>query len=414
MTKQLTQKDQRRMAHEATIRMSFDHDAVSLMESHTIQPVMDCEKILLDWVTLLEKQSPISKAFIIHLHPPTKQVHTRTPNPEIAEQWNQVLAEYNWDDLVEQIQHQRIQGYNVPENIDDHAILLISPCYCTLTPTALAVVVRRQTDREFHARWMLEQATLRAGVPLAIINAIEERERGRLELAGRVAHMTSSSLVLAQLRLQHLREGLDDNTVIASNITEVLGFLEEAQQGLDRARLLGIPWQQFSKKITLPDFLIEIQETLNDTTGNTIVNGITHLAHDATQSGSITVTASPVRLRYALRDLTLGAWVLSGQRKPVMLTLANGGQYAKLTIQSQDVSLHSAANQQAIDQQDLLSLLCDPAVFLISPDRYIPERSMGFYLAIHLIKEMGGDITAHIEKQTLTFEVSLPVMHTKG
>jgi hypothetical protein len=408
MDKLWSQEDIEELAQEITARQDFENAIIrildrSLEETRPQVGMHDRSEmaagILNAWIGVLLEQEPITKSAAFGFDGGRER-------PDVFPKEQESL----WDSLSLDIQErvrQAVRGHYWLSRPLKDGYLMVAPCAGSDSPVALAVTTGRQTTSL--VRWMVNAAAARIGFVLSILQSEERRDQGYREMAARVAHMTSGSILLAQLQLDKvLREEGATAEELRSGIEETLSTLEEAQKGLDRARLLGVPWQRYRENIRMGEFVAGTGRDLNRTAGQEVVR---KEALDNCLHSAIVVSAARVRLRYALRDLMLGAWILTNPtgtgdlKQAIDLSLTNGSRDARVSLIGGKLNMTSGISSG----RELERRLRDPDVFLLSPDDYRPERSIGFHMAWKLIEEMGGSIHANLAEGKLSFVVELPL-----
>ena len=398
----------KKLARELGAYYDFEYTANGLMDDSIEQPRLSFRDILYSWAVVLSKQKTISKSAALCWNPDTAKLDPISPSIDSERMWDTLLDSNLGKRITERIRAN--QSFSCPlidtsvPGIPEDQFLLVSSCPGSDPPAALAASCGIYEEIPIIQR-TIDNAATRAALFLAMLRAREESERGYREMAARVAHMSSGSIVLAQLRLGAIlkRQRLNREHVY-HEIEEALNNLGEAQQGLDRARLLGVPWSKYAEDIQLVPFLAEIGEELNRAVDKKVVSEDSLREYQA-EALHLFVSASPVRLKYAIRDLILGTWILTNQEDPVHLTIANGGMQAEIRVEGGKTNLPLGKFNGKLD-----AMLRDPAVFLLSPDRYSAERSIGFHMAWTLIEEIQGAVRPEIlEDQRLRFVVELPL-----
>lgn len=257
-------------------------------------------------------------------------------------------------------------------------MLLAYPCPGSKPPIAITTVARHNSRIQL-LRWMTDVAATHAAAIMAIVRAGEERERGYRELASRMAHVVSSSVCVAELRLRLVLEGGVTDAKIKQAVSRAIETLGEAQRGLTRARLLDLPWDRYGEDIPLVEFLQDVSSELNKAVAPRV-------AVEPGDSSSIQpcVHAARERLRYAFRDLLLGVWLLGGKHQPVKWTVRDGQERVQVDIEG-DVTDRVGGIPATL----ILDHFFDPATFL-SSDREPSEYGVSFHLARQLIREIRG------------------------
>jgi len=207
------------------------------------------------------------------------------------------------------------------------------------------------------------------------------------ELAARVAHMTSGSILVAQFKLDSALRQMGDEPAVADQIQKALAALKDAQAGLDRARLFGLPWHGRAGRISLGPFLAKLGAQLNDEIQQEVVTEASLRACKRIQS--MVVRATEERLRCALRDAILVTWLLC-KRRTTSLSVARSDERVKARIRGDGTTLPRITRSA-----DLLAILSDPAQYLSLPEKPA-VRGVGLSLPRKLIEEMGGRMGARL------------------
>ncbi len=382
----------RRLGEEITRQINFQHLMLNALDMAVQEPPEDAVGVFRLWTSILEQMSEAAAALVID--PDSGKIENIVSTD--SEFWKYLLDLPIRDRITRAVREGRSLSVPVREK---EGFLTVTPCPGSSPPAALAVFHADYTQGTIG--FVADCAATSAGLFLAMLRAEEERERGYRDMAAKVAHMSSGSIVLAQLRLGALRDEEDTSPEFRREIEKALSDLRDAQQGLDRARLLGVPWSRYAEPIDLGPFVAEICEALNEATKKEVVD--TASIQKCKSRLGITLQASKVRVRYAIRDLALGTRILTEPKIPLCLSLTPNETLAKLEI---------IGGKTNLSDEEISRDLRDPEVFLSSPDEYIPERSIGFHLAWSLIEEIkGASIHPEIDRvgKELKFIIELPL-----
>jgi hypothetical protein len=256
------------------------------------------------------------------------------------------------------------------------------------SPKCSLAVASRSKHREL-IRWMLKRVALQAGLGLAM----QARERAYRQMAERVSHMCSSSLLVAWHRLDDLRtrgEGLSDEGY--NLLTQAMDDVEDAQRGFERARLLALPPDLYAEDFDFVDLMQVVRSGLPD-------EALAPLADSA-----CLVRGAKNRLGWAFRDLILVAWLLGEKRRPVEVSFASRDHSLK-------VLLLGGALPPALRTGSLEAKLRNPDTYLVTPDRkYRGECAIGLELAWSSIEASGGRLRVNADEGgRLRFQASLRV-----
>jgi hypothetical protein len=409
------------LAHEITVRNDFEVTVFQMMDKiiWRIQSTLDVhdrsemvKDILSSWALILQERKGITDSVALRFDENKEEFSLFATGQVSQNLWT------SFDPEVREKIKQAVLGRYWLSYPLENKLLLVAPCAGSDPPVALIVTAGESTSL---VMGIVSAAAVYLGFILSMLRLQEileilQRERGHREMAARIAHMSSGSILLAHLRLSKVAKK-EDATVqeLRYEIEGALNHLEETRQGLDRARLLGVPWKQYRKDIPLGEFVADIASDLNKAIGQEVVKNDDLSKCKAVPE--IIVSAAPVRLRYALRDFMLGTWILSelsepdSLREPIHLSLAhlslgNGDIKAQLRLIGSKISPTLGVSSG----QELENRLRDPEVFLVSPDKYLPERSIGFHLAWALIEEIdGSEIHPYLVDGRLGFIVELPL-----
>ena len=273
------------------------------------------------------------------------------------------------------------------------AYFLLAPVPGSNPPMALAVATR--SHKLSLVLELLDSATLHAAFTIAVIRRGQEREIGYRQMAERVSYMCSSSILLAQYRLRALTARGQAAVAGKGSLEQIMRDLEEAQRGLDRARLFALPCAQDAELIPLGKLIDEILGAIKDLVP----------AHRSRgrwgDLDELAVRGSRMRLRYAFRDVFVLARSLGKRR--ITFELGRERDCIHIRVRGGRPTLRIPKGIAPID------FLCSPQTFLLADDDLSAERALGLQLARDLFKEAGGRLAARFEEGFLEFEVVLPV-----
>ena len=385
------------LARELTVQGDFQAAALLLMEKLANRPPPTSATVLQEWVALLTRQPGVAACAFLKADYDAQSLDPLASSPNIS-MLNALRSSPSRRRLLACLSNMQFLADRLPREASlrgrSSAQFFVQP----LVPRSLRTLLIVVTDgtKAFQIDYIAQSVATFAAAFLA-----PAREQ---EMSARVAHMSSGSILVAQFKLEAALHELKQHNepAAAGQICKALGALRDAQAGLDRARLLGLPWHKQARRIRLGPFLAEVAEALNNEIDQEVVGERSlracRCAPDAV------VRAGDERLRYALRDATLATWLL-GKGRTTSLAVGRTGPWVSAQIKSQGTSLPRAAAGA-----DLMAILSDPGQYLTLPDKPA-ARGIGFFLPRKLIEEMGGRMSAQIRGADRRLAITLDWPH---
>jgi hypothetical protein len=387
------------LGRELSLRQDFECAADSLMIEAAAHPRQDADSVLAEWAEVLAGQKHVLASAALRSGASDDPLSTVCTKGSRKDRWQEILKS-RATGLAEAIQNRASlrRPFELLQNgrPGERFWILAASCPGVDPPSSLAVIVESCHSGLVYR--MVEGAAIRAAVQLGSLTAA----RARATMAARISQMCSSSLQVAQLRLDGILHRSDPAQEMAAEIRNALGDLEEAQQGFDHARLLGIPWSRCQEDIPIGPLLAEIAEGLEGAAKAQVADAG---CIDVLRQQDVKVVAARTRLSYALRDLLFGLWLLSGKSEPVRIGLRRDEGTAVLELTGGKPKLQTDVVWTG---DNIGALLKDPEVFLTGPDEHQVERLIGFQLAWTLIEGMEGTLHAHLDGGKLVMTVRIP------
>lgn len=386
------------LGKELSILQAFECAADDQMMNAASRPREQADDVLIEWLGVLSTLELVVASAALRINDADGQVAAVCMKGSEKDRWPGVLGSLQQDmaKAVREGASLRRPLGSMLEEADDRFCMLTAACPGIHPPTSLAVIV--EASYTSLACRMVDSAAIRAAVQLGGLMA----ERARATMAARISQMCSSSMHVAQLRMDRVLRGNATAQEMTEEIRKAMEDMEEAQRGFDRARLLGIPWSRSREDIPLGRFLAEIADRLRGAAGVQIADVE---CIDALRGQEITVAAARTRLSYAVRDLLFGLWLITGKSVPVQIGLRQEAGMAVLKMTAGRLELQTDV---AVTGENIGKLLKDPEVFLTGPDEHKIERLIGFQLAWKLIEEMNGTLEAQLADAKLTMTVGIP------
>lgn len=387
------------LGKELSILQAFECAADDQMMSAAARPREEADEVLTEWAGVLSIPKLVVASAALRINDADEEVAAVCMEGPKKDTWPGLLSSHQ--QAVAKAVRERASlrhplGSIIDEQASDGFWMLTAACPGIHPPTSLAVIA--EAGHASLAYRMVDSAAIRAAVQLSGLMA----ERARATMAARISQMCSSSIHVAQLRLDRVLRGNATAQEMAEEIRSALLDMEEAQRGFDRARLLGIPWSRSREDIRLGRFLAEIADRLRGAAGVPVADVE---CINVLRGQEITVSAAETRLSYALRDLLFGLWLITGKSSPVQIGLRQEAGMAVLKMTAGRLALQSDVE---VTGENIGKLLKDPEVFLTGPDEHKIERLIGFQLAWKLIEEMDGTLEAQLADVKLTMTVNIP------
>ena len=269
-------------------------------------------------------------------------------------------------------------------------------------PTALALVTGPQIETSLLVN-LLSNASVHAGAQINLVRSSSWREKNA-ELGIRYAQMSSSGITAAKMMINRLNRKFIGTQSEALSLTQrITDELESAQRGLDRARLLQLPVTLFSE-------VIDLKSTVTDLLENQLV-AIDPQRWKLSVSGSnFNIVAAPMRLHYALRELSIASWILNSQ-EPTEFELRNGSGKVRVEIEGNRATIPDFLLGQ--NPLEIEKKLRDPDLPWRMRRNNPAERGASFDLPWLLIEDMQGDLSVEILDETsFRFSVEFAVVRS--
>ena len=410
------------MAKRENMRMDFRNAVSRLTDKSLAHPPQKEDAVFHDWIAVLEKQSFIEDCIAIRLAPDSTTPAQVTKNEEFyTKAWEPFLNTPLGNELLETVKKRKpfFRPLNtvseLPENWNTFTMMAI-PCPKTSIPCSL-VLIHTIDESELLVRELLEEVATRVALHIHCIR--ENREESLRVMALRIAHTCSSSIFLAQLRLNNL---LEEKSLekIKDELERMSDDLAQAQKGFERARLLGVAPENLQRTFSLNKLIHEVGEELNTKVPKNARDEKAFPVDTASlencHATPFEICAVEERIRYALRDFFLCTWIIAGKKKPVevALKLDTGDNYAAcLHIEGGKIEL--IKDESLLQSETIGETLQDPALFLYANDKFQIERGLGFLTAWHSLQEADATVKASIaDDKHLRFEIAFKAKKKRG
>lgn len=332
----------------------------------------------------------------------------------------------NWEDVVSGVGPTRAAGWILRHETKSHMIpnpfssaavdrfklLIVTPCVGPAQPISIFGIVDDVTA-VFPS--LLQSAAVWLGTTVGMAQRI--RAEAQADAANMIAHMSSSSVELANFRLRLAQKSLDresstDGTKeAAKHIQQALSDLDDAQRALQRGLIWSSDKPSFPKPVELREELKLVIDSLNDTAGKVKGRQIVDKAafkecYKALKN--LSVEASSMRLRQSLRDAMLGAWMLS-ERTTLRMTCQTdpGHTAASVTFCGQGSTIPRDWSEQQLQRN-----FFDPEIFCLTSQKVFVERALTFDWTQRLLSQINAHLKPAVADRkfelTIDFQKCIP------
>lgn len=341
--------------------------------------------------------------------------------------WNRMLNEFGEQQLADWIIRRRTVFRdltdNSPQIANANQLLMVSHCFGSAKPISLLMTV---SDITAIYRSLFQTAAVWVGAFLGITQRVHAQSQARAEAANAIAHLSASSIEMAQFRLQLARRELDqcvDGSTapvterlreLSEQIKLAVEDLKDAQRALQRGQYWSAEEPRFTEDVPLKEAFQNVVHTLNQAVrkraGSIVSNSAVQKCCDLL--GGLQINASPDRLRQSLRDATLGAWMLSGKNTLNVSCLPNPeNNSASITFRGKTSNIPAEWSAQDLEER-----FFDPKIFCLTSQKPIVERALTFDLTRKLLEQMSARLIPAVKDQqfelTIDFQKCSPLATT--
>lgn len=256
-----------------------------------------------------------------------------------------------------------------------------------------------------HIQSILLTASLLAEREIAHFEAGKVAERTRALMAERLTQACSTSILVAQFRLEGLQSGFDPGSEAGKEIEGIRQDLEDAQLGFDRARLLARDSTGGPRiRLRISKLLSDVLESLPRVRVAPSIE--VDLAAGAEEERLMPSASRPI-LWYAFRDITLITWLLSEKSRVVIGVSTLPGSIA---IEWRGGEVGESVNLT----REVAVRFPDLEFRIAADDEYRIERNIGLALAAASIDSLGGRLEIAVtDDRRIRIAVTLPAEQMK-
>lgn len=395
-----TPADLEEVAGEVTLRNEFEKD----LQGHAVKlatdpPSTDTE-LLSQFVEVLRNHSWVQCAAAMTIGSDGRPEILATTG-DSCEFWNRAIKDFGGRRTAKWIVSRQTVAREISVGSASSAKvqLLVSHCFGSIRPISLFVTAN---DSRAIYRSLLQAAAYWVGAFLRLTQHVRAQTEARAEAANAIAHMSASSIEMAQFRLHLVQRELGDSSA-DSQLNRALEDLKDAQRALQRGQYWSAEEPRFTNDVKLQDEFREVVVSLNEAVGNEIgpivsTNVIPQCCHNL---GDLRVNASRNRLRQSIRDATLGAWMLSGRKTLNVSCQPNHHQgSAAIILLGEGSRIPDEWTAQQLEEW-----FFDPEIFCLTSEKGIVERALTFDLTRRLLSQMKARLTPAVRNRK--FELTI-------
>lgn len=393
------------IGHSVTLRNNFENAIIETVTAGIgARSLLSYEALTRDLLTALSKQSWVLTAGVVGLSRSDEPEAKVLPD-DAVHMWEKALELLTTDRARDSIRSQQSLCTPLPAASpgapgEAASVFLLSHCYGSVEPLSLFVVTHSEAG-------IVHSLVQSAAVWIGAIVGLAERTRARAEAAGMIAHLSASSIGMAQFLLDKALKGLSRNeeaTESRNSIEQALGELNEARRALQRGQYWCSSPPKKQVSLNLSEELHAVANILNRIVGETGQPLISesHLESCRAALAGVVVSGSGRRLRQSLQDVAIGAWLLSGG-KPLEVRCEtvrdNDRGKSRVVLKGQGSIIPS--NWSAKELEDCFF---DPEVFQLS-SKELGERALTFDVPQRLLAQMGAQLRPEVQNDAFLLSV---------
>ena len=394
------------LGREITLRNDLDRSLQLAAAKLVASPNGEAEVLKSVFADVLRAQTWIKSVAAITLdHNDCPKVLEKLAG-ELAPNWNHLIKRIGKNQTADWIRRRMPslsfldKAWVSGSSCSASPLLLSSSCFGSLEPISLFVIVE---DSEVLCSSLLQSAATWTGAFLAA----SQRSESQARAANMIAHMSSSSVEIADFRLRLAQKYLQgpaggDSAKAANEIELALNELADAQRALHRGLIWSSEKPRFPQPVELGQVFKDVIESLNKTVGGfhgPIVDDAT-LGQCFQKLQNVRVKASESRLRQSLRDAALGAWMLS-ERTTLKMDCETKKRRTAVTFRGQGSTIPPDWTAGQLQRN-----FFDPEIFCLTSQRGIVERALTFDWSQRLLAQIDAQLKPAVTDRQ-TFELTI-------